>query len=201
MPDDDVGPPAGGVAHSRAMQHVDGSKTCGVFSVLRVNTSMQRRLDSIQTKLYLARQSESMTRDALAAALGVASRTLRDWEKCYDSPSLGHMLNWAHRLGYRLTLSDRLGRAELSSTVAEDDVPSWELREMRRLVPALKSRREERKISQTDLALIIGVTRSTLRRWEDGAQLARPIALIVWSDRLDFTLELESRTADQNQPP
>lgn len=164
--------------------------------MLRVNATMQRRLDSIQTKLFLARQSKGVTREALAATLGIASRTLRNWEQCYDSPSLAHALNWAHSLGYRLTLSDRLGEAKPAPIIAGGGAP-WELREMRRLAPALKSRREARNISQTDLALIVGVTRSTLRRWEDGEQLARLIALIAWSDRLDFALELEPRTENR----
>ncbi|MFD0635429.1 helix-turn-helix transcriptional regulator [Catenulispora yoronensis] len=160
--------------------------------MLRVNAAMQRRLDSIQTKLLLARQASAITRETLADDLGIAKRTLRDWETCYDSPSLAHALNWASRLGYQLTLADRLGKAKPEPVAAEGEAP-WELREMRRLTPPLKSRREARKISQEDLALIIGVARSTLRRWEDGEQLSRLIALIVWSDRLDFTLDLEPR--------
>ena len=156
---------------------------------LRVNTAARRRLHAIQSQLMAARQTAGLSREALGKALNVSSRTLQDWEKCYDSPSLTHLLKWARELGFRIGLVDRLAGAEPSAPTPDDDAP-WELQEMRRLAPPLKSRRMARKISQTDLGLIIGVSRSSLQRWEDGEQLPRMIALIVWADRLDLVVEL-----------
>ncbi|WP_194909176.1 helix-turn-helix transcriptional regulator [Catenulispora rubra] len=156
---------------------------------LRVNAAVQRRSNAIQLQLLAAREAAGLSRETLSELLRVSNRTLRDWERRYDSPGFANLLNWARELGFRLAIVDRLGGSEPSPAPQEDDVP-WEVHEMRRLAPQLKSRRLARKISQTDLGLIVGVSRSSLQRWEDGEQLPRLIALIVWADRLDLVVEL-----------
>lgn len=147
----------------------------------------------MQSQLLAARQAAGLSREALGRVLSVSSRTLQDWEKCYDSPSLTHLFRWARELGFRIGIVDRLAEPESPPATPDDDAP-WELQEMRRLAPPLKSRRMARKISQTDLGLIVGVSRSALQRWEDNEQLPRVIALIVWADRLDFVVELHPLT-------
>ncbi|MBS2545620.1 transcriptional regulator [Catenulispora sp. NL8] len=156
---------------------------------LRVNAAAQRRLNAIQAQLLSARLAAKMSQEALSEALRVTSRSLRDWERRYDSPSLAHALDWAQRLGFRLALADRLTDATTPPVEVEHH-PIWQMQEYRLLAPLLKARRRVRKISQTDLGLIVGVTRSTLQRWEDGEQMPRLIALIVWADRLDYSVEL-----------
>lgn len=156
---------------------------------LRVNAAVQRRSNAIQGQLLAAREAAGISRETLCGRLKVSSRTLRDWERNYDSPSFTNLVNWARELGFRLGVTDRAGDSEPLPAAPEDDAP-WEVQEMRRLAPRLKSRRLARKISQTDLGLIVGVSRSSLQRWEDGEQLPRLIALIVWADRLDLIVEL-----------
>ena len=156
---------------------------------LRVNAAAQRRSNAIQSQLLAARETTGQSRESLSEILEVSNRTLRDWERRYESPSFTNLLRWARELGFRLAIVDRRGGPEPPRATAEDDAP-WEVQEIRRLAPPLKSRRLARKISQTDLGLIIGVSRSSLQRWEDGEQLPRLIALIVWADRLDLTVEL-----------
>ncbi|MBS2554086.1 transcriptional regulator [Catenulispora sp. NL8] len=158
--------------------------------VLRVNAAAQRRLNAIQGQLLAARLAAKMSQEALGEVLGVTSRSLRDWEKHYDSPSLGHAFDWAQRLGFRLALADRLVEAT-AFPVEVKHHHIWQMQEYRLLAPFLKARRRARKISQTDLGLIVGVTRSTLQRWEDGEQFPRLIGLIVWADRLDYSVELQ----------
>ncbi|WP_194892262.1 helix-turn-helix transcriptional regulator [Catenulispora pinisilvae] len=156
---------------------------------LRVNAAAQRRSNAIQSQLLAARETTGLSRESLSEVLEVSNRTLRDWERRYESPSFTNLLRWAHELGFRLAIVDRQGGPEPPCPTPEDGAP-WEVQEIRRLAPPLKSRRLARKISQTDLGLIIGVSRSSLQRWEDGEQLPRLIALIVWADRLDLTVEL-----------
>ena len=162
---------------------------------LRVSAAAQRRLSAIQAQLLGARVAAKVSQEALGEVLSVTSRSLRDWERGYDSPSLSHAFDWAQRLGFRLALADRLDEAPAPAPVeAKLEVerhPMWQMQEYRLLAPRLKARRRARKISQTDLGLIVGVTRSTLQRWEDAEQLPRLIGLIVWSDRLDYTVELQ----------
>jgi transcriptional regulator with XRE-family HTH domain len=177
-------------------------QTCGVFSMgLRVNAAVQRRLNAVQSQLLAARLAAGLLREDLASTLGISSGTLRDWEMRYGTPSLANMLSWARELGFRLAVVDRLAEPEPASSAPDDDAP-WEVREMHRLAPQLKSRRLTRKISQTDLGLICGVTRSSLQRWEDAEQLPRLIALIVWADRLDLAVELQPlANNDDGQAP
>lgn len=161
----------------------------GCLMGLRVNAAVQRRSNAIQSRLLAAREAAGLSREILSENLNVSSRTLRGWERCYDSPSFTNLINWARELGLRLEIVDRLGGSEPLLAPPEDDAP-WEVQEIRRLAPQLRTRRLARKISQTDLGLIVGVSRSSLQRWEDGEQLPRLIALIVWADRLDLAVEL-----------
>lgn len=162
---------------------------------LRLNAAVQRRSNAIQSQLLTAREASGLTREALSERLNVSSRTLRDWERRYESPSFTNLLHWARELRFRLAIVDRLGGSEPSAPVRDDEAP-WEVQEMRRLAPQLKARRLDRRISQTDLGLIVGVSRSSLQRWEDGEQLPRLIALIVWADRLDLVVELHPLAED-----
>lgn len=158
---------------------------------VRVNATTRGRARSLQAELLAARETAGIAREALASRLEVSPRTLRDWERRYDSPGLENMFSWARELGFRLVLEDRLGQvAFLPAAMAQGD--DWRLQEMRRMIPLLKSRRRDRKVSQTDLSLILGVSKSSLQRWEDGDQLPRLIALVVWTDRLDYRLALSS---------
>jgi transcriptional regulator with XRE-family HTH domain len=157
---------------------------------LRVNGAAQRRLNAIQSQLLATRLAAGMSRASLGDLLSISSRTLRDWEKCYSSPGLANALNWARTLGFRLVVTDRLTGPQPIAAAPDGDGALWEVQEMRRLAPPLKARRLARKISQTDLGLICGVTRSSLQRWEDAERLPRLVALIVWADRLDFIVEL-----------
>jgi transcriptional regulator with XRE-family HTH domain len=166
---------------------------------LRVNAAVQRRSNAIQLQLLAAREAAGVSREELSKTLRVSNRTLRDWERRYESPSFTNLLNWARELGFRLAIVDRLGSSELSPITGQDDGAPWEVQEMRRLTPPLKSRRLARRISQTDLGLIVGVSRSSLQRWEDGEQLPRLIALIVWADRLDLAVELQSLPGDDRK--
>jgi DNA-binding XRE family transcriptional regulator len=156
---------------------------------LHVSQSAKLSVRGLQKQLYAARVDADISREDLAADLGVKPRTLRDWEKGYVVPSLTNATNWAHRLEHRFLLTDRLG-AEMVFPPDVDPGP-WGL--MRLLAPFLKARRRERRISQPDLGLIVGVSRCSLQRWEDGVELPRLTALVVWADRLDFNLVLAPR--------
>lgn len=160
---------------------------------LRGGAGARRRLGEIQAQLLSARQTAKLPQQTLSERLAVASRTLRDWEKGYDTPSLRHLIVWAYALEFRLVIVDpprSSERPHFEQKVEE----SFELREMRRLAHPLWCRRKALKLSQTDLALLLGVSRASVQRWEDVEKFPRPIALIAWAGRLDCSVELNQAT-------
>jgi transcriptional regulator with XRE-family HTH domain len=160
--------------------------------VLRITASAQRRLREIQTQLLLARRAAELSQTALSSLAGVSTRALQAWEKGFDAPNLDHLLAWARELGFRIVITESSAESTSPSPVELQVGDTWEAREMRRLALPLRARRRGRKLSQADLGLLIGVSRSSLQRWEDGYMFPRSIALIVWADRLGCGVELES---------
>lgn len=160
---------------------------------LRGGAGARRRLGEIQAQLLSARQTARLPQQTLSERLGVASRTLRDWEKGYDTPSLRHLIFWAYALGFRLVIVDQ-PRSAGPPPFEQEVEDSFELREMRRLAHPLRCRRKASKLSQADLALLLGVSRASIQRWEDVEKFPRPIALIAWAGRLDCSVELNQAT-------
>jgi transcriptional regulator with XRE-family HTH domain len=167
---------------------------------LRGGAGARKRLTEIQSQLLAARHAAGLAQQTLSEWLGVASRTLRDWEKGYDSPSLKHLIGWAYALGFRLAIVDPPTRPELSPVELQNG-ESFELHEMRRLTRPLWTRRRERKLSQSDLALLLGVSRSSIQRWEDSEKFPQPVALIAWAGRLEYSVELNQDTNVDDTPP
>jgi DNA-binding transcriptional regulator YiaG len=156
----------------------------------RGSAGARRRLSEIQSQLLSARHAARLTQEMISDVLGVSSRTLRDWERDHDTPSLKHLISWAYALGFRLTIVDP-SRPSKTSPVALEDGESLELHELRRLAAPLASKRRARELSPGDLALLLGVSRSSVRRWEDGQKFPRPVALIAWANRLKCSVRLE----------
>lgn len=166
---------------------------------LRGGAGARRRLNEIQSQLLAARHHTGLAQQTLSERLGVASRTLRDWEKGYDSPSLKHLISWAYLLGFRLVIVDPVIGLECAPVVLKRG-ETLELHEMRRLTEPLKIRRKERKLSQGDLALLLGVSRASIQRWEDSEKFPQPIALIAWAGRLEYSVELNQATNVADEP-
>jgi transcriptional regulator with XRE-family HTH domain len=158
---------------------------------LRVTAAAQRRLSEIQSRLLLARRTAELSQEKVSTRAKVSSRALQDWEKGFDSPNLDHLISWAYELGFRLALEDPSGTDTQLPPLGPEADESWETSEMRRLVLPLRSRRLGWKLSQADLGLLIGVSRSSLQRWEDVQMFPRSLALIVWASRLEFTVDLQ----------
>ena len=165
----------------------------------RGSARARRRLSEIQSQLLSARRTSRLTQEVLSDRLGVASRSLRDWEKSYDTPSLKHLIAWADALGFRLVIVDPLRDSELPPVALEEDEP-FEVHEMRRLAHPLESSRRTRGLSQGDLALLLGVSRSSVQRWEDAEKFPRPSTLIAWANRLNCSVKLDPVNTDADKP-
>jgi len=166
----------------------------------RGSAGARRRLHEIQSQLLSARRAAMVTQLALSDVVGVASRSLRDWEKGHDTPSLRHLINWADALGFRLVIVDALMSLKNSPLALHEDEP-FEIHELRRLAQPLEYTRRARELSQGDLALLLGVSRSSIQRWEDAEKFPRPTTLIAWAGRLKCTVKLAPVTIDGDQKP
>ena len=156
---------------------------------LRVGSAVRRRLETMQKQLAPARLAAGLEQEMLAESLKVSPRTLRDWERCYEIPSMPNLIGWAHVLGFRLAVvGPGISRELVSVSLRPGE--SFAEHEVRRLAVVLKARRQDREISQTDLALIVGVSRASLQRWEDGMQDPIVLSLAVWADRLGCRVDL-----------
>lgn len=166
---------------------------------LRGSAAAGRRLNEIQSQLLSARHAVKLPQQTLSDLLGVAARSLRDWEKGYDTPSMKHLITWADLLGFRLVVVDPLRSSEPAPVELESDKSILQ-HEMQRLVEPLRSKRKAQKLSQSDLAFLLRVSRASVQRWEDAEKFPRPIALIAWADRLGCSLELNQATNVAGEP-
>ncbi|WP_194919297.1 hypothetical protein [Catenulispora rubra] len=156
---------------------------------LRGAAAAKRRLSDMQRQLYEFRRNLGVSQMDTAKLLGVAGRTLRDWEKCRDSPSQPHLISWGYAFGHRLALTDEDYDPELRMSVVLKNDESFVLHETRRLVVPLWNRRKDRRLSQTDFARLLGASRGSVQRWEEDGS-CQPIVMIAWAQRLDFSIEL-----------
>lgn len=62
--------------------------------------------------------------------------------------------------------------------------------EIRRIIRALRRQRETHKLTQTQLAELIGVTRETVTRWETFAETPTTELLFQWTRTLHYRLGL-----------
>ena len=158
--------------------------------VLRAGAAESQQLKYMQLGLADTRVKTRVKQQDLARYLGVVDRSLRDWEKAYDSPSTPHLIGWAGALGYRFILVEADVDPEALPPVCLCDGETWVLHEIRRLIAVLRTNRQARRWSQTDLALLLRVSRASVQRWEDREKWPRPLPLLVWAGRLDYRLTL-----------
>jgi len=145
----------------------------------------------ITRKLVLARQDAGLTRDAVAARLGVGRTTVREWEHGHRVPTLAHLLIWCRLLDLRITLTDAGGRV-LRARVERRGGETWAAREARRLAVALRAQRRAQKRSQLWLAERLGIARPSLSRLENGGTTPRVQVLARWAALLGCALGVES---------
>lgn len=149
--------------------------------MLRTNEKILDRVASMQHQLYEARLAAGTSREDLAKRLGVVPKTLRDWERAYDSPRLTFAMSWAWEFGYRFEIVGH-PMAELLPHLAGEELAKHELRH---LAAVLEAAREGLRLTQKDLALMVGVTRSSMTRWCNASMPPRLLALHVWAYRVN----------------
>jgi DNA-binding XRE family transcriptional regulator len=149
----------------------------------------------MQRQVAAAQNAAGLERRAVADQLGMSERTVNDWGKVYELPGTAHFIAWAYMCGLRLVLVEpEAYRAPVPVVLGPGE--SLVAHELRPVGVRLKARREARGIAQTDMGLLAGrVSRSTLQRWEDGAQVPVMLHLITWADRLGCRIVLMPESA------
>ncbi len=153
---------------------------------------IQSRLiwDSLALQLRDKRLScEGISQVDLAKTLDISINTMFRWEARRKVPTLPNFVVWYSSLGFRLAVFEKLGGEAERPEVAEvEDDPV--ARELARIFATLRAARRERKVTQGRLASVLGLALSSVRRWEDGSGLPRPLMLIKWATALNCSLKL-----------
>ncbi|HZP53132.1 helix-turn-helix transcriptional regulator [Actinocrinis sp.] len=152
---------------------------------LRVDARTRAQLDALVHELKIARSNHSgLSQRLLAERLGVTPGSIVDWEVRRDSPTMFHLIRWAHALSLVLRIAEREGaplRYQLLDSEMQD---SWDVREMRELALALHAARLAEGRSQVDVASELGLNRWSISQWESGQGHPRPIGLVAWANAL-----------------
>lgn len=160
-------------------------------AAVRPDTALLIEISGIARKLGGARQALGMTHEVVAARLGVARGTVREWEHARQFPTLAHLMVWCRVVGLRVILIDSAGRV-LRPRMERRAGESWAEREVRRLTFALRAQRLVYARSQSWLAERLGMARPSASRLENGGSSPRLLMLARWAALYGCALSVES---------
>jgi DNA-binding XRE family transcriptional regulator len=103
---------------------------------------------------------------------------------------LEHLLQWSRQLSLRLMITGLDGEPR-SGPIRPLPGEAWVLCERRRLAVPLRNRRLALGLSQEELGELVGVSRDSIQRWELVRVPPRPRALIVWAQKLAYSVALQ----------
>lgn len=156
---------------------------------LEVDYAAEAGLRRIVGGLRSVRLDAGLSQNALAAGLPVRGRAVSEWETCAIEPTLENLFLWSQELDQRLVIIGRDGTVHMNP-VAQRPGESWFVFERRRLAFPLRNRRIALGMSQERLGELVGVSKDSIQRWELTHTPPRPIAHIVWAQRLGYALEI-----------
>jgi transcriptional regulator with XRE-family HTH domain len=156
---------------------------------LHVDYAAERTFARIVGGLRSARLDAGISQKALSAGLPVRGRAISEWETGAIEPTLGHLIQWSRALGRRLEIVGRDGEPR-NGPLRQRPGESWEAFERRRLAVPLRNRRLAMGMAQSELGRLVGVSRDSIQRWELVRVPPRPIAHVVWAQRLGYTMDV-----------
>ena len=168
---------------------------------LQVDEAAEKFFACIVDSLRSARRDAGLSQNALSSGLPVRGRAVSEWETGAVEPTLGHLIQWSRELGWRLVIVGPDG--ELRAVLVRSR-PSqvWETFERQRLAVPLRNRRLALGLTQEELGQRVGVSRDSIQRWELASVSPRPIALIVWAQKLECSVALQPiNTPDLTRAP
>jgi len=174
----------GGAPVLRASPKQDGPRK------LRVDSATESIIAGIMAALRTAREQVGISQNALSEGLPVRGRAISEWETGATEPTLVHLIQWSRALGRRLVIVGADGELR-KGPLRERPGEEWESFERRRLAVPLRNRRQVLGMAQGELAERVGVTRDSIQRWELVRVPPRPIAHIVWAQKLGCTVAVQ----------
>lgn len=156
---------------------------------LHVDTASERTFARIISGLRTARLDAGLSQNQLASGLPVRGRAVSEWETGAIEPTLGHLIQWSRQLGRRLVIIGRDGELRVAA-VRQRPGESWDVFERRRLAIPLRNRRLVLGLGQGELGAMVGVSRDSIQRWELVRVPPRPIAHVVWAQKLGYALDV-----------
>ncbi|WP_194924887.1 helix-turn-helix transcriptional regulator [Catenulispora pinisilvae] len=165
---------------------------------LRADYVAERTLTRMINGLRSARLQAGISQNTLSSGLPVRGRAISEWETRAIEPTLGHLILWSRMLGRRLVVIGREGDLRIGPARPWPG-ESWEIFERRRLAVPLRNRRLALGMGQGELGRLVGVSRDSIQRWELVRVPPRPIAHVVWAQRLGYTLDLWPEVAIAEQ--
>lgn len=156
---------------------------------LHIDAAAEAAYAQIVSGLRSARLAGGRSQNALAANLPVRGRAVSEWETGAIRPTMEHMIQLSRELDQRLVILDRNGELlHMPQPWTVGD--TWESSERRRLAVPLRRRRRALGLSQSELGQVVGVSRDSIQRWELVHVPPRPIAHVVWAQKLGCSLAL-----------
>jgi len=162
---------------------------------LHVDRVAESALASLTVTLRSERLANELTQNEVAFGMDVRGRAISEWESGTIQPKLRNLIEWSRRLNHRLVILGRVGEP-LRGPSHQRPGETWEHFERRRLAVPLRNRRQALGLSQTELGELVGVSRDSIQRWELSRVPPRPIAHVVWAQKLGYSLVLLP-TSDQ----
>jgi len=161
---------------------------------LRVDAAAERALDDLIAELHAARSARKRSQEAVAARLPVRGRAISEWETRAVTPKLRYLILWSDALNCSLAIVGPDGY-ERKGSARQRPGEAWEAFERRRLASPMRERRRTANLSQDAAGELVGVSGSSVQRWELAIAIPRPIALIVWARTFGFNLVLREQSA------
>jgi transcriptional regulator with XRE-family HTH domain len=161
------------------------------------DAAVQRELTILTDRLTRARKDHrDFPQHRLASMLSVSTDSVIDWESGQESLTVHHLILWARALMLRVVIVDALD-AQIRCPVPRDPGEAWAHHELRGLTVVLRAvRNAHPKLSQLEVADRAGVSRRSIRRWENLESPPRTLGFIRWT----MALECRARLAPLRSP-
>lgn len=159
------------------------------MTALNIDYAAEAGLRRIVGGLRSVRLDAGLTQEALATGLPVRGRAVSEWETSAIEPTLRNLMLWSQKLNQRMVVIGRDGTVHMNPVAQRPGEP-WFVFERRRLAFPLRNRRIALGMSQEQLGELVGVSKDSIQRWELSHVPPRPIAHVVWAQRLGYDLEI-----------
>jgi transcriptional regulator with XRE-family HTH domain len=145
------------------------------------------------SELTLVRRDARISQATLSSHVGVHGNTISEWESLRSGLTLVNLTRWSAGLDRCLVVIGPDGKLLMPEPLALLPDETGDSFDLRRLAGPLKHRREALKLSQKALGGIVGVSGSSISYWELTRIPPRPIAQIVWAQKLGCSIALWHR--------